>query len=1515
MSKFPLIKSISLVNVNGISARTLNLLNPHEYSENKQYGTTISLLGNNGAGKTTLLGAFMFSLIPAVRYVSLGTSDDFHVKREMRDAEMFERLGNPSLIGLEIQCRESEEQALYLVRCERESGTRLTVNHFRVSLPAGVKPLDCMVEYHEHTLSPATVDIIRDKAAKHGCGFISYDSIDAYMYDLFRDGILPRACQSTPDKRKLAQVFHSAMAGKRDRAIERHLSEFLITQSRTNIQSVVGVLQGTMSKLRQTREELNRNSTDYKFFSRLLKNSAVLSVEAWADVEYRFGEADSSLTQLQTKKNELEHSIKDNQSQQLGSIAKVEGIKERLSGFDEEYQDLLKRVESANAGAIYNGQLHNATVEIDRLAPKRNDIAQEQLRVKELLGSQRSQMANLNKNVEIINAQLSDAVTSFEEAQKKTGLHSHAVSLRTQVEKKLGSPLNLKELAELVLQQKEKATKLSRISINLDQMVQQADDIISTHITAAEKIRLTGDTVEPVQAQDWFLNKLNQLRQWEPQAAQLNGLVRELNTMKREKELVQSILRELRNAEVPRIPNEESDYVALLEERKEAETGIIQKQSELQTALDNVSTLLNTLRGKLVRMEMLRDEWQKYQPIVSRLKERHPDDILDAETLPNFLMLIKSKLNTLRERRSSIDTTIQLNEQRLIELRDRETGTIEVLRLLAASINGVAVIDLYTDISVEEAGFTEAALGSLTQGIIVNEPEAAARTLLADFGNEWPLADVVLIRTRDGTTIEQLRAGEFDYDLLFSDITSQFVGDELEIDPPWCVLSETHGLRISQVRTSPMLGERAREMMIALLEQQLKESSQKLEEVESDILNIERSNADCQQLKANPTLAFGEEPPVVLLQEEIQGATDKQKETSAQMGLAQSRVAQLKEHVRLLEQHRPQVTLLFRSFDKEIRECCDQVSLCENAKKQLACYQSTVISIEKYLPLIRQKFPEDPEQLRQDTSRARSKYNEAAELHRDLNALYGVVDHFSEPYQQASKVLEEQESSSVLLRNQREALSEQAKVLRNQGMKTRAQESEVDKCHADLEAEIGGKENLIRTARSSLAKLHFPYESGLEKHLKELQVALDGKVENLKLQHANLDSELAGLTAIKEMLVKEELTLDEELRRASELRNSLLDERNTLIKIAEAANVENVLQPMVRELLNNQSLGGPKINPGRLSGIVGDTVKYGLPENDPFVVFLNKLMESLPGASSIECYSEAVQLFRRRARQDLIRSFEPEEMLQQLESACQIATRTLDKAEEQFKTDRSELGNAIARRVQDEQKAIRQLSNEMKGIQFGQIAEIRLVPVSKPGFDATLNALRAGSQTMDDLFNDTDDIGEALSRLFHITTGGRIEGEKLLDHKNYLTVNTEIKRKGWESFELLDDSSLSTGERIGSGLVVLIAILKNWGRMSHDRKPFAIPLVLDEASRLDANSQKTVHELAVRTGSQILLAAPESLGKIIGTGYQLVRHSTSEEGRHRVMVSGIRDADELAMDEEAFIEGMLEEAEEIDALN
>ncbi|VEC91882.1 cell division protein MukB [Salmonella enterica subsp. enterica] len=101
----PLIRSLSIVNINGIMARTLNLVNPHALRTSRQYGGTVSLLGNNGAGKNVFVGRVYVSQIPDIRYISLGTKDDFKVSTSIKDSEMFPRLGQPSIVALEIEAR------------------------------------------------------------------------------------------------------------------------------------------------------------------------------------------------------------------------------------------------------------------------------------------------------------------------------------------------------------------------------------------------------------------------------------------------------------------------------------------------------------------------------------------------------------------------------------------------------------------------------------------------------------------------------------------------------------------------------------------------------------------------------------------------------------------------------------------------------------------------------------------------------------------------------------------------------------------------------------------------------------------------------------------------------------------------------------------------------------------------------------------------------------------------------------------------------------------------------------------------------------------------------------------------------------------------------------------------------------------------------------------------------------------------------------------------------------------
>ena len=141
----PILRSLSLVNLNGITARTLELVELEELLTQQSpslFGNTVSLLGENGAGKTTILGAYQLSLVADIRFVSLGTSDKFKKAQKLVDCEMFHRLGNPSTVALEVQTRNNSRH-LYVIHATKPNGTNVTMTRMRLVLPKGIKPMAC----------------------------------------------------------------------------------------------------------------------------------------------------------------------------------------------------------------------------------------------------------------------------------------------------------------------------------------------------------------------------------------------------------------------------------------------------------------------------------------------------------------------------------------------------------------------------------------------------------------------------------------------------------------------------------------------------------------------------------------------------------------------------------------------------------------------------------------------------------------------------------------------------------------------------------------------------------------------------------------------------------------------------------------------------------------------------------------------------------------------------------------------------------------------------------------------------------------------------------------------------------------------------------------------------------------------------------------------------------------------------------------------------------------------------
>ncbi|EPZ7318359.1 chromosome partition protein MukB [Vibrio mimicus] len=1513
----PILCSMSMVNLNGITARTLSLVELEELMAQQflsSYGNTVSLLGENGVGKTTILGGYQLSLVADLRYVSLGTSDKFKKVQKLVDSEMFHRLGNPSTVALEVQTRNNGERHLYVIHAAKPSGNNVTLTHMRLVLPEGVKPMTCLAKQENNSWIPFSPHIIRDTAVSLGCGLITYDTAEAYLLDLFNDGVLPKPLQKERDKANFAQVFHSAMSGRLDESIERNLSNYLLSHTRGNIKGVVDILQNSMQVVRQTRMELQQNGKDYSFFKELLDNAINASSFAWAVAEKQLQLTDSRLQGAQTERVKANLELTKARADVEKLEAKVEQLRVERDLYEDKRQKAEKQLLLATQAATEYARCVRYKQDRETRAPEVRKAKREHKEAQIKFNKVSEQFNQASKELAETQEQLADAVKAFETTHERAGKYDHACRQLKTVENFYGQIDTDNLIGPIDNLKNEKSTCGSELN-SLERQCQQMDQIRDAYQIFSKKLARLGEQVAPEDLQGWVSQKRQHLSQLQTLVNSLPYEKEKLAGLERDNEKQRKYQGLLNTAGLQSVPDSVEAFfqtVALYKQKVEdAGESVAKAKAEFEELTEHH----HILKIALVKLENRHQSWAQLQPQVRSLLDAFPER---TDWTQNGCHELQRELyanrTILNEQIAELQAkNIQDNEY-LDKLRNRDTDSLELLRALAEEINGLPVADLFDDIDPADARYMEAALGSLINGILVDDPQTAARDLLSSYGEDWPLDDLLLIPS--GKSIEEWRVGHFDQDALFEDLTAQFVGDDDSAEAPWCILSSGEGLRISQLRENPVLGDKARTDLIKNLEAAI-ETNENTRKTAEEGLSIVNDNIDALRLVLpQAELAFSCEPDLEAAKGNKQQAARKAANAKAELESQETQAKQLSSSLDKLSQCEPFVPLLYRDIVSEISICESTIRCSENAKRETEHFEPLFKHFDSEWVLLMQPYPTDPNALKQRVSEKSTHYDVLSERLRDMEALHEVRFYLGPTYAQAKAMLGKTSNKQQALQEQAKQLSEQAKTLNNEKQAAEQMRDEAQKHAIESTVALEQLENELGHTEAVLKEIAIDYRPGMEKQLKDEKEQLEAAFKAARDRADECGKQLSQANAEqqKKLDLANECINQESLAQSAQEKSNAI--RNDVQSVIANDGVGAVLQGAMTNALEAIDETDTAFQQVRtlISKVNGCAQNYGIPVTDPMLEFGQKLT----GTDIVEVvhlYAEAVKLFKRRARHDLIHSGDPQQMLIELDEACRMAQKALDNAEAMFQTKRGELGEAIAKRVIDEQRAVRKLSKQLHGIGFGQVAEVRLVTEYVPKFDKVLDALRQGSQVMDDLFAEADSIEDALSDLYHRTTAGQIKGEKLLDHRNYLVVKTQIRRRGRNDFEDLEGTHLSTGERLGSGLVVLISIIKHWAGAAHGKKPFAIPLVMDEVSRLDAQSQATVAELCRRCGVQLLMAAPESLGKITGLGYQLVRvwpegtdlgnPNKADEARSWVQITGLQDSTELTVNSDSVLSSIL----------
>lgn len=308
------------------------------------------------------------------------------------------------------------------------------------------------------------------------------------------------------------------------------------------------------------------------------------------------------------------------------------------------------------------------------------------------------------------------------------------------------------------------------------------------------------------------------------------------------------------------LPLNDEDFAQQLAIQQEQELHLNEQKEQLAQRQTEVQDQIKQLDIDIARYEQQSQQWHQYQPSVSYLRTIFPDDDLTPQRCEQLILDHALHVKSLRQVVIGYETEIKQCQGRRDKLSGREAGSLEYLRTLAADVSGISVAELYADIEVQDAGYFEAALGPLMFAILVNgDVDDAARQLLTQYDEQWPLPDILLISVTQ--PIDVLRNGSFESELLFKDITDQYNTVE-SILPPWCVIDEPRYRRISQIRSEPVLGDKAREALILQLDQQIQLVEEKSETLEREIEDVERNNEHLKAVSAAPSFIWDDEPPL-----------------------------------------------------------------------------------------------------------------------------------------------------------------------------------------------------------------------------------------------------------------------------------------------------------------------------------------------------------------------------------------------------------------------------------------------------------------------------------------------------------------------------------------------------------------------------------------------------------------------------------------------------------------------------
>ncbi|MFT2796039.1 chromosome partition protein MukB [Serratia sp. N21D137] len=1458
-------RSLTLVNWNGFFARTFDL---------DELVTTLS--GGNGAGKSTTMAAFVTALIPDLTLLHFRNTTEAGATSGSRDKGLHGKLRAGVCYSTLDVVNSRHQRVVVGVRLQQVAGRdrKVDIKPFTIQgLPTAVQPTELLTEtVGERQARVLSLQELKERVEEmEGVQFKQFNSITDYHALMFDLGVLPKRLRTSSDRSKFYRLIEASLYGGISSAITRSLRDYLLPEN-GGVRKAFQDMEAALRENRMTLEAIRVTQSDRDLFKHLI--SEATSYVA-ADYMRHANERRIHLDGALVLRNELLSSRKQLAAEQFRHVEMARELAEQSgaeSDLETDYQaasDHLNLVQTAMRQQEkierYEGDLEELTYRLE----EQNEVVAEASE-QQAENEARAEAAELE--VDELKSQLADYQQALDVQQTRAIQYQQALQALERARALCQVPELTAENAEEWLDTfQAREQEATESLLQLEQKLSVAD---AAHSQFEQAYQLVGKIAGEVSRSEAWQTARELLRDWPSQQHQaervqpLRMRLSELEQRLRSQQDAERLLQEFCKRHGQSYQPDELD--ALQQELEERLESLSQSVSEAGERRMEMRQELEQIQQRIKELTARAPIWLAAQDSLTQLSEQSGEAFEDGQQVTEYMQqLLERERETTVERDEVVSRKREIEAQ--IERLSQPSGAEDQrLVTLAERFGGVLLSEIYDDVTIDDAPYFSALYGPSRHAIVV--PDLSLVREMLEGLEDCP-EDLYLIEGDPQSFDDSVFAVEEQEKAVVVKIA----------DRQW---------RYSRYPEVPLFGRAARENRLEVLYAERDSLAERYATLSFDVQKTQRSHqAFSRFIGSHLAVAFDADPEADIRalnsrRGEIERALNNHEAQNQQQ---RQQYDQAKEGISALNRLMPLVSLLNdETLQDRVEEIREEMEEAQDAARYIQQHGVSLAKLEPMLSVL-QSDPEQHEQLQQDYAQAQATQRQAKQQAFALTEVVQRRAHFS--YTDSAGMQNADNDLNDKLRQRLEHAEAERTRAREQLRQYQTQFTQYSQVLASLKSSYDAKRDMLKELSQELVDIGVQADANAEARARQRRDELHASLSNNRNRRNQLEKQLTFCEAEMDSLQKRLRKLE---RDYYQLREQVVTAKAgwcAVMRLVKDNGVERRLHRRELAYMDGDELRS-------MSDKALGALRLAVADNEHLRDVLRLSEDPKRPERKIQFFIAVYQHLRERIRQDIIRTDDPVEAIEQMEIELGRLTEELTAREQKLAISSKSVANIIRKTIQREQNRIRMLNQGLQAVSFGQVKSVRLNVNVREAHATLLDVLSEQQEQHQDLFNSNRlTFSEALAKLYQrlnpqIDMGQRTPqtiGEELLDYRNYLELEVEVFR-GSDGWLRAESGALSTGEAIGTGMSILVMVVQSWEEESRrlrgkDISPCRL-LFLDEAARLDAKSIATLFELCDRLEMQLIIAAPENISPEKGTTYKLVRKVF--QNHEHVHVVGLR---------------------------